>query len=239
MGRPIRDFTGQRFGMLIVTGIAGRTPGGSLTFHCRCDCGKEIIVRGGEFSKAHPQKGCGCRHPSRIDPNRSHKLCPDCKTILPIDRFVRSKGAPDGHGLCCRSCHCQRVKNRPHRRERMRNYMRHKRATDPSFRIACSLRGRIIKVLQGISKRDHTIALLGCSANELKIYLESLWSSGMSWDNYGSYKGNGFTTWQIDHIRPCASFDLTDPEQQKQCFHYTNLQPLWSKDNLSKHANIH
>ena len=40
-----------------------------------------------------------------------------------------------------------------------------------------------------------------------------------------------------DHMRPCASFDLTDPEQQKQCFHYTNLQPLWAKDNPSKSDN--
>jgi len=50
----------------------------------------------------------------------------------------------------------------------------------------------------------------------------------MSWDNYG-YRG-----WHIDHIRPCASFDLTDPEQQRECFHYTNLQPLWWQDNLRK-----
>ena len=50
----------------------------------------------------------------------------------------------------------------------------------------------------------------------------------MSWDNYGIHG------WHIDHIRPCASFDLTDPEQQRQCFHYPNLQPLWAFDNLSK-----
>jgi hypothetical protein len=51
----------------------------------------------------------------------------------------------------------------------------------------------------------------------------------MNWDNYGA--------WHIDHIRPCASFDLTDPEQQKQCFHYTNLQPLWAADNIRKADN--
>jgi HNH endonuclease. len=52
----------------------------------------------------------------------------------------------------------------------------------------------------------------------------------MSWDNYGR------DGWHIDHIRPCASFDLTDPEQQRQCFHYTNLQPLWAADNIRKGA---
>ncbi len=50
----------------------------------------------------------------------------------------------------------------------------------------------------------------------------------MTWDNYGK--------WQIDHKIPCASFDLTDPEQQKSCFHFSNLQPLWAKDNNSKGA---
>jgi hypothetical protein len=50
----------------------------------------------------------------------------------------------------------------------------------------------------------------------------------MSWGNYGLHG------WHVDHIIPCASFDLTDPEQQRQCFHYTNLQPLWAEDNLRK-----
>ena len=48
----------------------------------------------------------------------------------------------------------------------------------------------------------------------------------MSWGNYGK--------WHVDHIRPCASFNLVNEEEQKKCFHYTNLQPLWAKDNLSK-----
>ena len=79
-------------------------------------------------------------------------------------------------------------------------------------------------------KHGTTIKLLGCNINELRFYLEGKFIDGMSWDNYGE--------WHIDHIRPCASFDLTDPEQQKKCFHYTNLQPLWAEDNLSKGDKI-
>ena len=72
--------------------------------------------------------------------------------------------------------------------------------------------------------------LVGCSIPELRKRLTQQFLPGMTWDNYGK--------WHIDHIRPCASFDLTDPEQQKQCFHYSNLQPLWAADNLRKGASI-
>ncbi|MDE2097588.1 MAG: hypothetical protein KGL39_10105 [Patescibacteria group bacterium] len=73
-----------------------------------------------------------------------------------------------------------------------------------------------------------SIEYLGCSIEHLKNHLESQFKTGMSWENHG-IKG-----WHIDHIRPCASFDLSSPEQQKQCFHYTNLQPLWWHENIQK-----
>ena len=70
--------------------------------------------------------------------------------------------------------------------------------------------------------------MIGCSILELKQYLELKFKKGMTWDNYSFYG------WHVDHIKPCASFDLTDIEQQKECFHYTNLQPLWCNDNWIK-----
>jgi hypothetical protein len=69
---------------------------------------------------------------------------------------------------------------------------------------------------------------MGADIETVKKHLESLFKKGMSWENHGN------EGWHIDHIIPCAAFDLTDPKQQKKCFHYTNLQPLWAKDNLSK-----
>jgi hypothetical protein len=77
-------------------------------------------------------------------------------------------------------------------------------------------------------KDDSTIELLGATLTKVKNHIEKQFQEGMSWDNH-SLKG-----WHIDHIKPCASFDLTDPKQQKECFHYTNLQPLWAEDNLRK-----
>ncbi len=72
--------------------------------------------------------------------------------------------------------------------------------------------------------------LLGCTLEEAKVYLEKQFKPGMTWKNH-SFRG-----WHIDHKRPLASFDLTDVEQQKPAFHYTNLQPLWARENLSKNA---
>lgn len=70
--------------------------------------------------------------------------------------------------------------------------------------------------------------LIGCSIEHLKEHIEKQFVEGMNWENWSFYG------WHIDHIRPIASFDLSDPAQVKECFHYSNLQPLWAKDNLSK-----
>jgi hypothetical protein len=72
------------------------------------------------------------------------------------------------------------------------------------------------------------LTLVGCSLEELQSHLENKFLPGMSWENHGK-KG-----WHIDHIRPLSSFDLTKEEDQKSALHYTNLQPLWWKDNLIK-----
>jgi len=107
-------------------------------------------------------------------------------------------------------------------------YCRERRQVDPVFRMTNNLRKRLTDALAGRNKSAATLELLGCSVCDLKLHLESNFTEGMTWENYS------FSGWHIDHIRPCASFDLSCPEQQKQCFHYTNLQPLWAEDNLRK-----
>ena len=103
---------------------------------------------------------------------------------------------------------------------------------DGQFKIRKNIRDRMRSAMQGKSKSKNTMELLGCTIEELKTHLEKQFTHGMNWDNYGK-KG-----WHIDHILPCASFDLTDPEQQRKCFHYTNLQPLWATDNYKKKDKI-
>ena len=89
-------------------------------------------------------------------------------------------------------------------------------------------RARIYSMIKTNSEYNQikTFDLIGCTPQQLKDYLESKFLEGMSWENRDE--------WHIDHIIPCASFDLTKVEEQQKCFHYTNLQPLWAVDNLKK-----
>ncbi len=106
----------------------------------------------------------------------------------------------------------------------------HREATDLNFKLARRIKGRVKQAFYGNYKKSSALPLLGCSIPEFRKHLESLWTEGMTWENYGS-KG-----WEIDHIRPCKSFDLTDPEQQKLCFHYSNTRPMWGLKNRMKAA---
>lgn len=99
-------------------------------------------------------------------------------------------------------------------------------------KVGKRLRTRVWEMIkkQGASKQYKFDEYLGCTVVFFMSYIESLWEDEMSWDNY-THSG-----WHLDHIRPCASFDLTDPAQQRQCFHYSNYQPLWAKDNFKKNS---
>jgi hypothetical protein len=111
-----------------------------------------------------------------------------------------------------------------------KRYQNNKYKTDINYKIKVTLRNRFYKLIKGKHKKNSVLKLLGCSIDELKIYLEKKFIDGMSWTNHGK--------WHIDHIKPCCSFDLTKISEQKKCFHYTNLQPLWAKDNIIKNAKF-
>jgi hypothetical protein len=109
---------------------------------------------------------------------------------------------------------------------------RARKANNPTYKIACLLRSRVNEILESKTKVDSTIGLLGCSVSHFVKYLESKFQSGMSWSNHSLFG------WHIDHIIPCTKFDLSDPGQQRKCFHFSNMQPLWAKDNLRKNNKI-
>ena len=114
--------------------------------------------------------------------------------------------------------------------KRHNKYRRKKRIKDINFRVADNLRRRINQSLRNFKneKSLNSKKLVGCSIEDLRFHLQKNWLPGMSWENYGYYG------WHIDHIIPCSKFDLSKLEEQKKCFHFTNLQPLWALDNIKK-----
>jgi hypothetical protein len=124
------------------------------------------------------------------------------------------------------------------RKDELRIYYREYSAArvkvDDQYRLTRNLRSRVLAALskQSAVKVHRTHDLIGCTVPDLMSHIEARFAEGMTWENHGRYG------WHIDHIRPCASFDLTDPEQQRQCFHYTNLQPLWAADNIRKGTSM-
>lgn len=133
-----------------------------------------------------------------------------------------------------RAYYHEKVKNSESRKiynEKYNNIVRQRYHNDNNFKLKSALRRRIydtIKRNPANSRSGLTIELLGCTIQEARLHIESLWQPGMSWDNHSN------DGWHIDHIKPVNTFDPNDMEQMKQCFHYTNLRPLWRNDNITR-----
>ena len=131
-------------------------------------------------------------------------------------------------------------KNREKRIAWALTYQNNRRKTDPTYRLIKNMRSRINGALKGKNKSKSTMQLIGCTIDELWLHLEKQFyphpktGKPMTRENHGF----GEDYWHVDHYKPCAKFDLSDPEQQKICFRYTNLQPLWQTDNFSKGAKF-
>lgn len=112
-------------------------------------------------------------------------------------------------------------------REKVNKYHKNAREKNPNLKLANNIRSRMYQALKKNSKYEPTLRLLGCSIKEYKLYLERRFDENMNWENYGKY-------WSIDHIKELYKFDLSDPIQQKEAFHFTNTQPLSVEENHKK-----
>lgn len=174
------------------------------------------------------------------------KKCNDCGKNKSLDCFHIKKGSKYGRNHRCKDCrkifsqnYYLENKDRLNLQHKEYNYANRKKQakifkdrynSDLSFKMKHLLRRRLRHAIKGKIKTKSAKELLGCDILYFRTYIEKQFLKGMSWDNHGE--------WHIDHIKPCDSFDLSDIKQQKQCFHYTNLQPLWAKDNLKKSNKI-
>ena len=186
------------------------------------------------------------------------QVCSKCDIEKCLEEFHKHPSTKNGRNTICKSCRSaymktiyvydpERYRNPEHESKRKREYysrnrqaridysktyIKQRKKTDLDFKLRGVLRSRISTAIKRNPKAARTMELIGCSIPELRRHLESQFEPGMTWDNHSVHG------WHIDHILPCKHFDLTDPEQQKICFHYTNLQPMWAKDNLSKGDKI-
>lgn len=146
------------------------------------------------------------------------------------ERVVKYNNLPRSKKL--RKIREDRYRKLPKIKERARKYMQKRRAESPEFLLKSRVRTRVWRALKRAraTKQERTSKLVGCSFLFLKRHIESKFGEGMSWDKPYSF--------HIDHIKPLASFDLTDPEQLKAACHWTNLQPLYPEENLRKGAKI-
>jgi len=144
-----------------------------------------------------------------------------CGKVFSWTRKKRATGKLPKH--CSQSC----VKNKH------ADSIRHNLDFKIKNRLRARIRSALINNARGkINKAKKTEELLGCKISELKSLFSQKFTRGMSWKKFLTGEIH------IDHIMPCISFDLTKESEQSKCFHYTNLQPLWAKDNLSKGAKI-
>ena len=175
------------------------------------------------------------------------KKCTRCNEVKELTEFCKGRKHPDGLQYHCRSCSrvarkAYYTKNKHIENKQSRDWKANNKASvalyakeyrfqryhsDPAFKLLVNLRSRLLQTLNGNNKSASTIELLGCTPEHARFHIESQFTEGMTWDNI-----------HVDHIQPCASFDLEDPNEQRKCFHYTNLQPLLAEDNLRKSDSI-
>ena len=172
----------------------------------------------------HYFTGKPCKHGHIAPRFTNHRRCLECNKAISFAIYHATKDAQKIY----RAAYYK--KNRQRLIDQTCQYEKNKLKKDAGYRLIANLRRRMQLAVQrcNTQKTDTTMKLLGCTLKELRSHLEAKFAEGMGWHNRD--------LWHVDHIRPCASFDLTDPEQQRQCFHYTNLQPLWAVDNIRKGA---
>lgn len=189
------------------------------------------------------------------------KICRSCKNNKSLSEFTKHDACKFGVESVCKDCKkIKYIKNQNHILENKKKYYEKnkelirtkqknyydsnshkiiqqkciytskKLKTDLNYRLKSNLRSRLFNAIKGDYKKGSAISDLGCSISFFRDYIASKFKQNMSWDNYGY--------WHIDHIIPLASFNLNNRDEILKACHYTNLQPLWAKENLLKGSRL-
>jgi len=190
-----------------------------------------------ECCHSHHNKHYHTKKSPRLKENlkEGYKICTSCNKELLFANFNKQKGGRFGISGECKSCLYFRNKiwKENGGKEWENKWSKIQRQTNPQWKLKANLRSRYLDALKRhtrggkVNKYHSAIELLGCDIEFYKQYLEQQFKPDMTWENHG-------TLWEIDHIKPCAAFDLTNKQQQQECFIYTNTQPLYYSDNRIK-----
>lgn len=131
---------------------------------------------------------------------------------------------------CCKRSMDWYLRNKDIKNEKHAVYIKKKRQEDVNFKIYSNMQTRIYSALRD-NKSERTMDLIGCDICFFKTWLENQFDEKMSWDNHGTY-------WHIDHVKPCSSYDMTNPNEVKECFNWKNVRPLNKTLNLRKNDKI-
>lgn len=175
---------------------------------------------------------------NKTDTNIINKVCSICNQDKSVNEFYKSYRHKDGYFKWCSKCHDERTQNKLYnpKVKRTKEYMieyRKKQKENPNYQIKYSLRSNLKSRLKtnNETKDDRTLTYVGCSVEFFKGWLEYNFDKKMNWKNRGSY-------WHIDHIMPCASYNLSKQKEIHECYHWTNLRPLYKKENIQKSDKI-
>lgn len=150
--------------------------------------------------------------------------CKKCVNEIPYFRYLTFGYCPRHYLMKLKLLNP--IKYKKYKKIRNKILERRQKAKNPMLKIKSNLGKRIRDLMFKYPKSKSK--MIGCSGQELKKYLESKFLLGMSWENYGKFG------WHVDHIKPLSKFNLSNAEEIEKANHYTNLQPLWWRDNLQK-----
>jgi hypothetical protein len=175
-----------------------------------------------------------------IDITLSEKKCNVCNEVKSISMFYKNTRCKDGYFKFCDKCHTEKVNNKGNniKIKRTVEYMKEynkKRNLDIIYKLKHSLRSSIrnnlIRKSSTDLKTERTLKYVNCDIPFFKLWIEYNFDDKMSWDNHGDY-------WHLDHIKPCASFDLTKSEEISKCYNWTNYRPCEKIANILKSNKI-
>lgn len=179
------------------------------------------------------------------------KKCTCCSQIKPLPMFYCSVVNKDGHQTKCKECakeHSRKWrlnhkdvqknntnrwrKENPDRIKLIGRKAMAKMRNKPMGKLNNNMSRGMHRSLHGLKNHKKWLTLVNYTVEQLKTHIESKFTEGMSWDNYGQ--------WHIDHIIPISVFNFEIPEDIdfKKCWALKNLQPMWAKDNITKYNKL-